>query len=201
MIKISSLSLKKIHLKLSSAKSRPFCPGYVVLMTINSIWNRCIYPHSLRLRILTKQHVDGFVQERRNSIANALDLRLSRTYPSMFQYLPKHILLNRFSWWRHQMETFSALLALCAGTSPVTSEFPAQSPVTRIYEVSFDIRLNKCLKNNREAGDLRRHRLLWRHRILKDNPGACEIILNSMCWLITRINLATRNCGFLWDLP
>ena len=25
------------------------------------------------------------------------------------------------AWWRHQMETFSALLALCAGNSPVTS--------------------------------------------------------------------------------
>ena len=25
-----------------------------------------------------------------------------------------------FSWWRHQMETFSALLAICAGHSPVT---------------------------------------------------------------------------------
>ena len=26
--------------------------------------------------------------------------------------------------WRHQMEPFSALLALCAGNSPVTGEFP-----------------------------------------------------------------------------
>ena len=30
------------------------------------------------------------------------------------------------TWWRHQMETFSALLAFCAGNSPVTVEFPAQ---------------------------------------------------------------------------
>ena len=29
-----------------------------------------------------------------------------------------------YAWWRHQMETFSALLALCAGNSPVTGEFP-----------------------------------------------------------------------------
>ena len=28
------------------------------------------------------------------------------------------------TWWRHQMEAFSALLALCAGNSPVTGEFP-----------------------------------------------------------------------------
>ena len=34
-------------------------------------------------------------------------------------------------WWCHQMETFSTLLALCAGNSPVTSEFPSQRPVTK----------------------------------------------------------------------
>ena len=27
------------------------------------------------------------------------------------------------SWWRHQMEIFSALLVICAGNSPVTGEF------------------------------------------------------------------------------
>ena len=47
------------------------------------------------------------------------------------------------SWWRHQMETFSVLLALCAGNSPVTGEFPAQRPVTRSFDVFFDLRLNK----------------------------------------------------------
>ena len=29
-----------------------------------------------------------------------------------------------FPWWHHQMETFSALLALCEGNSLVTDEFP-----------------------------------------------------------------------------
>ena len=41
------------------------------------------------------------------------------------------------SWWRHQMETFSALLAICAGNSPVTGEFPSQRPVTRSFDVCF----------------------------------------------------------------
>ena len=45
-------------------------------------------------------------------------------------------------WWRHQMETFSALLAICAGNSPVPGEFPAQRPVTRSFDVSFDLRVN-----------------------------------------------------------
>ena len=38
-------------------------------------------------------------------------------------------------------ETFSALLALCAGNSPVTVEFPSQRPVSRSYDVFFHLRL------------------------------------------------------------
>ena len=55
------------------------------------------------------------------------------------------------------METFFALLALCAGNSPVPGEFPAQRPVTRSFDVFFDLRPNKRLINNREAGNLRRY--------------------------------------------
>ena len=43
------------------------------------------------------------------------------------------------------METFSALLAFCAGNSPVSGEFPSQRPVTRSFDVFFDLRLNKRL--------------------------------------------------------
>ena len=62
-------------------------------------------------------------------------------------------------WWRHQMETFSALLAFCAGNSPVTGEFPAQRPVKRSFDVFFDLHpwINDWI-NNREAGDLRHNR-------------------------------------------
>ena len=49
------------------------------------------------------------------------------------------------AWWRHQMETFSTILALCAGNSPVTGEFPIQRPVTRSFDVFFDLRLNERL--------------------------------------------------------
>ena len=45
----------------------------------------------------------------------------------------------------HQKETLSALLAFCAGNSPVTGEFPSQRPVTRSFDVFFDLRLNKPL--------------------------------------------------------
>ena len=48
-------------------------------------------------------------------------------------------------WWHHQIETFSTLLALCVGHSPVTSDFPSQRPVTRSFDVFFDLPLNKWL--------------------------------------------------------
>ena len=41
------------------------------------------------------------------------------------------------------METFSALLAFCAGNSPVIGEFPTQRPVTRSFDAVFDLRLNE----------------------------------------------------------
>ena len=44
------------------------------------------------------------------------------------------------------METFSALLALCAGNSPVPGEFPAHRSVTWSFDVFFDLRLNKRLR-------------------------------------------------------
>ena len=54
-------------------------------------------------------------------------------------------LINAYIWWRHQIETFSTLLAICAGTLPVPGEFPAQKPVTRSFGGFFDLRLNKRL--------------------------------------------------------
>ena len=60
----------------------------------------------------------------------------------------RHVLkaVSALLWWRHQMETFSALLANCAGNSPVTGEFSAQRPVTRSFDVFFDLRLNMLNK-------------------------------------------------------
>ena len=49
------------------------------------------------------------------------------------------------AWWRHQIGTFCALPAICAENSPVPGEFPAQRPVTRSFNVFFDLRPNKRL--------------------------------------------------------
>ena len=57
------------------------------------------------------------------------------------------------TWWRNQVETFSALLAICAGNSPVPGEVPAQRPVTQSFHVFW---MNRWV-NTRKAGDLRRY--------------------------------------------
>ena len=66
------------------------------------------------------------------------------------------------------METFSALLAICAENSPVPGEFPAQRPVTRSFDVFFDLRLNNGWVNNREAGDLRRYLAHYDVSVMKE---------------------------------
>ena len=67
-------------------------------------------------------------------------------------------------WWRHQMETFSVLLAICAGNSPVTGEFPAQRPVVLSFDVFFDLGMNKQLsKQSLDWWFETPSRSLWRH--------------------------------------
>ena len=62
------------------------------------------------------------------------------------------------------METFSALLAICAGNSPVAGEFPAQRQVTRSFGVFFDLRLNEHLSKQSWGEWFETPpRPLWRH--------------------------------------
>ena len=94
--------------------------------------------------------------------------KASNAEGSMFSLVHEpdpQILVLVATWWRHQMETFSALLAICAGNSPVPGEFPTQRPVTRSFEVFFDLRLNKRLSKQSLGWWLETlSRPLWRHR-------------------------------------
>ena len=60
------------------------------------------------------------------------------------------------AWWRHQMETFSALLALCAGNSPVNSPHKGQWRGSSMF--SLICAWINVWVNSREAAHLRRHR-------------------------------------------
>ena len=80
------------------------------------------------------------------------------------------------SWWRHQTETFSALLALCKGNSPATGEFPSQRPVACSYDVFFDLRLNKRLNTpSRRRWFETPSRSLW-HNVMWNYWSRCMIL-------------------------
>ena len=69
-----------------------------------------------------------------------------------------------YTWWLHQMETCSALLALRAGNSPVTGEFPSQRPVTQSFDVLFHLCPNIWLsKQSRRRWLETPSCSLWRH--------------------------------------
>ena len=81
------------------------------------------------------------------------------------------------SWWRHQMETLFALLAHCEGNPLVTSGFPSQRPVTRSFDVFFNLHLDKQLsEQSRRWWFETPSRSLWRQRNVK-----------SMCWWPVRL--------------
>ena len=82
--------------------------------------------------------IDELVQERRNSSTLSVKLCFSCINSSTYY-------LTQLPWWRHPMETFSVLLALCAGNSLVTGKFPSQRPVTQRFDFFFYLCLNQRL--------------------------------------------------------
>ena len=62
------------------------------------------------------------------------------------------------TWWRHQMVIFSALLALCAGNSPVPVNSPHKGQWRGALVFSLICAWINGWVNNRETGDLRRNR-------------------------------------------
>ena len=76
--------------------------------------------------------------------------------------------------WRHQMKIFSALLAFCAGNSPVTGEFPHKSQWHGALMFSLIGAWMDDWVNNYEAGDLRRHRTHYDVTVMERNPKLQE---------------------------
>ena len=101
-------------------------------------------------------------------------------------------------WWRHQMETFSAVLAFCVGNSPVTGEFPSERPVTRNFMFSLICAWTNGLVNNGDVGDLRHHRahydvtVIFRHLTVKvicghSSSSFVSLNLNKICTCTCRV--------------
>ena len=63
------------------------------------------------------------------------------------------------AWWRHKMETFSALLAICVGNSPVPVNSSQKGQWCGAFVFSLVCVWIISWVNNHEAGDLRRYRI------------------------------------------
>ena len=74
-------------------------------------------------------------------------------------------------------ENISALLAICARNSPATGEFPAQRPV-KLWCFHWPARTRTVEINNREGGDLRRHRNHYNVTVMIFRVGGRYIIMD-----------------------
>ena len=75
-------------------------------------------------------------------------------------------------WWRHQMETFSALLAICAGNSPVNYPHKGQWRGALMFSL-IRTWINGWV-NNLKAGDLRRNRAHYEVSVMQiDSATSC----------------------------
>ena len=81
-------------------------------------------------------------------------------------------------------KTFSVLLPICVGNSLITGEFPTQRPLTRSFDVFFDMRLNKRLSKQSWGWWFETSsRPIWRH---------CNVIilnLSKIEWFVTHSNI------------
>ena len=119
----------------------------------------------------TPRHVSRYVFKRTYLDLHEVDISTGNTHlkashysHNLYLYYLCPMVQKRFPWWRHQMETFSVLLALCAGNLPVTDEFPAKRPVTQSFDIFFDLRLNKWWSKQSLGWWFETpSRSLWRH--------------------------------------
>ena len=123
------------------------------------VWNTGLildlHPANGRLRYKETPSLIGWAKNPRTSYKCTVTVSIKRSGVWYYTLVPR---------WRHQMETFPAFVALCAGNSPVTGEFPSQRPVTRSFDVFFDLSLNKRLyKQSRGWWFETSSRSLWRH--------------------------------------
>ena len=111
-----------------------------------------------------------------SQIACCLTSRAQRARASQITNPPISWRASAATWWRHQIETFSALLALCAGNSPVPVNSPHKGQWRGALMFSLICALINNWVNNPKAGDLRRRR------------GHCDVNVMKSCWPIVEMS-------------
>ena len=104
-----------------------------------------------------------------------------------------------YRWWCHQMETFSALLDLRAGTSQATSEFPSEGLVTWGVGVFFDLRFNKRLsKQSRRRWFKKISCSLWRNCNDRRKKKTCIQMVYQMSFFSVIFNYIHVSCRWIY---
>ena len=131
------------------------------LTNVTSHWNHTTVTSSMNLTIIP-QEVPAIACN--NFIFDETVFGAS-LQSQVHKFICRYLLFKKsYSWWRQQMETFSALLALRAGNWPVTGEFPSQRPETPSFDIFFELCLNKRLrKQSWDRWFETPSRSLWRH--------------------------------------
>ena len=96
------------------------------------------------------------------------------------------------SWWRHQMETFSALLAICAGNhrSPVNSTHKGQWRGALMF--SLICAWINVWENNRKVGNLRRYRTHYDVIVMLLYPGTMFYTTFNWWYGVSVLNIVER---------
>ena len=133
---------------------------------LNQCWPRSLSPYG----VTRPQWVKLYKYDVMNITKHSDDIKWKH-FPHYWPFVRyKYDVMNyNQTWWRHQMETFSALLALCAGNSLVTSELSSQRPVTWSFDVFFYLRLNKLLSKQPRCCDLRHHHVHYDVTVCLEN--------------------------------
>ena len=113
------------------------------------------------------------------------------------QVMPMNWLLMQESWWRHQMETLSVLLAICAGNSPVPGEFPHKGQWRGALMFSLICVWINGWVNNREAGDLRRRHAHYNVTVMW-MAGNDHIWMPLIAVWLRIAGLITQHLRWLW---
>ena len=145
-------------------------------------------------------YIDGLAQDCSNSSALAMELLQYCTKPSicgnklnakvLFQY--RCLTRSRDTWWRHQMETFSTLLPICAGNSPVPVNSPHKGQLGGALMFALICAWINGWVNNGEAGDLRHNRVHYDGNVMnhhkKEDENLFEMRIPWRCKDMERIS-------------
>ena len=153
---ILTFSFKKGRLGVSSAKWRPFWLGRSVLIypsLMCELWN--VYMYDECLVNIDRVYIYDEISEAYFILGGGFVFIPSRFNSHRRIHMLHVVRLNH----EHDdvIKTFSALLALCAGNSPVPVNFPHNGQWRGALMFSLICVWINDWVNNREAGDLRRH--------------------------------------------